>query len=60
MKKRRFIFMLLLGISLVLSACSKDSQNSQRNKKTIITSTPTLFFHGGGSSSCRRAYGECC
>ncbi|WP_279036150.1 alpha/beta hydrolase [Lactobacillus intestinalis] len=50
MKKRRFIFMLLLGISLILSACSKDSQNSQGNKKTIITSTPTLFFHGGGSS----------
>ncbi len=42
--------MLLLGISLILSACSKDSQNSQGNKKTIITSTPTLFFHGGGSS----------
>ncbi len=55
MKKRRFIFMLLLGISLILSACSKDSQNSQGNKKTIITSTPTLFFHGG-----RRAYGKCC
>ena len=50
MKKRRFIFMLLLGISLILSACSKDNQNSQGNKNVIITSTPTLFFHGGGSS----------
>lgn len=58
MRKKRYLVFIVFLAALFLTACSNSTsnqnktsgQNTKTAKKTLITSTPTLFFHGGGSS----------